>query len=165
MSFATSETFPACFRRSQNPSRKQASFVFQLSFGSREHNDLISFQEVSGIDMEMSTEEVEPGGENRFKHRLPGTVKYNNLVLKRGLASKGSTLYNWVMQTLESGFASKIITKNVTISLLDASGKVLMSWDFISAYPVKWEVSNFKSAENELAIETLELAYDFFKKN
>jgi phage tail-like protein len=146
--------------------RPPVSFAFQLSFSSTAGSDSTTFLELSGIDMEMDTEgEVDSGGENRFKHRLPGVAKYNNLVLKRGLVSKDAVLAKWILDTLEPGLNTAITPKTITVSLLDQSGEVMMSWDFINAYPVKWEVADLKSNDNELAIETLELAYNYFKRN
>lgn len=145
--------------------RPPVSFSFQLSFGGQEDDGAIGFQEASGINNEMNIEEVGSGGENRFKYRLPGVVKYNNLVLKRGLVTSSSTLSKWVQQTLEDGLSNPITPKDITVALLDSERKVLISWDFINAYPVKWEVSDFKSMESSIAIESIEFAYNYFKKN
>jgi len=145
-------------------SRPPVSFIFQLSFGGKEDNSKIGFQEASGISREMNIEEVGCGGENRFKYRLPGVMKYNNLVLKRGLVPKGSSLSKWVIGTLEQGMVNSISPKDITVSLLDKARKILISWNFKSAYPVKWDVSNFKSTESEVAIETIEFAYNYFEK-
>ena len=140
------------------------AFTFQLSFGSEEDNKN-SFQEVSGIDMEVNTEEVVSGGENRFKYRLPGMTKYNNLVLKRGLILKDSTLFQWIQDALESGASSPVTTKTITVSLIDSTGTVLMSWNFINAYFVQLEVSEFNAVDSEVAVERLELAYSYFEKH
>lgn len=43
------------------------------------------FQSVSGLSVDIETEEIAEGGENRFKHKFPVKTKYPNLVLKRGL--------------------------------------------------------------------------------
>ncbi len=49
-----------------------------------------SFQEVSGLNVELETEDVAEGGENRFVHNLPKQIKHPKLVLKRGIAEKKS---------------------------------------------------------------------------
>ena len=43
------------------------------------------FTEVSGLSVEMGTEEFVEGGENRFIQKYPTRAKYPELVLKRGL--------------------------------------------------------------------------------
>ena len=40
------------------------------------------FQEVSGLSVEIETEELKEGGENRFSYKLPKRAKYPNLVLR-----------------------------------------------------------------------------------
>ena len=141
------------------------SFLFELSFGGKEASSKNYFQEASGINQEMNIEEVGSGGENQFKYRLPGVAKYNNLVLKRGLVSKNSALPSWVISTLNPGLVKPIETKDIKVTLLDSKQNIIISWDFINAYPIKWDVSNLNSMESEIAIETIEFAYNFFKKN
>ena len=92
-------------------------------------------------------------------------AKYNNLVLKRGLVSKNSALPSWVISTLNPGLVKPIETKDIKVTLLDSKQNIIISWDFINAYPIKWDVSNLNSMESEIAIETIEFAYNFFKKN
>lgn len=140
-------------------------FHFNLSFtGIRSKIDF-GFQEATGLDMEMGIEEVGCGGENRFKYRLPTVGKFNNLVLKRGLVPKNSSLASWVNLVLKSGLSTAIRPKTITLSLLDENADKLMSWDFINAYPVKWSISEFKSMDSAYVVETLEFAYNYFKKN
>ncbi|TPW15554.1 MAG: hypothetical protein FD130_1178, partial [Halothiobacillaceae bacterium] len=35
------------------------------------------------------------------------------------------------------------------------------AWTFANAYPVSWEVESFSSTKNEVAIEKLELSYNY----
>ncbi len=133
-------------------------FYFSLSF----EGEQLGFQEILGISKELGTEEVQSGGENRFKYRLPTVVTNQNLVLKRALVPEGSVLIKWVEDTLDSGLSQAIITKNVSVNLLNSEGYVLTTWMFHNAYPVKYSVSNLHSQKNELVIETLELAYAYF---
>ncbi|WP_422360461.1 phage tail protein [Reichenbachiella sp.] len=135
------------------------SFRFQLSFKGED----AAFQEVSGISKEMSVEEVVSGGENRFKYRLPTVSSTQNLVLKRAMVPKGSKLIKWVSDSVFAGLAKPIQTKDVLVSLLDEKGKTCVKWTFHKAYPVKYSVSDLKSDGNDLAIESIELAYTFFE--
>jgi phage tail-like protein len=144
------------------PGYPPVSFSFQLSFSGPNGTSETAFQEASGISMETNIEEVSSGGENKFKYRLPGVNKYSNLILKRGVVPKDAPLFNWCDQTLNQGMAQPIQPKKITVALLDAESKVLISWDFIDAYPVKWSVSEFKSMENAYAVESLEFAYTSF---
>lgn len=141
------------------------SFSFIASIQGIKNNAEAGFQEASGISMETNIEEVVSGGENQFKYRLPGVTKFNNLVLKRGLVPKESAIYQWVQDTMAGGLATPITTKTIMVALMDANRKVLVSWSFYNAYPVKWNVSEFKSMENSYAVESLEFAYNYFKKS
>lgn len=134
-------------------------FRFQLSFQGED----AAFQEVSGISKEMSVEEVTCGGENRFKYRLPTVSSSQNLVLKRARVSEKSSLINWCIFSLDKSLAYKLNPKDVTVSLLNESGDVTMKWLFYNAYPIKYSISDLKSDQNELLIETIELAYSYFE--
>ena len=54
---------------------------------------LATFQEVSGLSIEIEVEEFAEGGENTFLHQVPVRSKFPNLVLKRGM-SQDDYLYN-----------------------------------------------------------------------
>lgn len=133
-------------------------FYFKLSF----NGDDAAFQEVSGISKELHLEEVTGGGENRFKYRLPTLTSSQNLVLKRALITKGSKLANWCTSCLDDGLSSAIETHDVNVTLLDSEGNTSIMWTFHNAYPVKYSISDFKSQENSLVIESIELAYTYF---
>lgn len=141
------------------------SFYFALNFSGITAKADAAFQEVTGINADIETEEVTCGGENRFRYKLPGITKFGNLALKRGFITSGSDLAKWCNDILTGGFASAITPKTITVKLLDKDGNILMSWDFLNAYPVKWGISDFKSMENAYVIESIEFAYNYFKKN
>ncbi|WCT10016.1 phage tail protein [Mucilaginibacter jinjuensis] len=133
-------------------------FYFELSFKGQD----AAFQEVSGLSKELSVEEVVCGGENRFKYRLPTVSTSQNLVLKRALIPEGSQLVDWCAATIDEGLVNNITTHDVSLSLLSADGTVCVLWTFYNAYPVKYAVSDLKSQENEIVMESIELAYTYF---
>ncbi len=133
-------------------------FYFSLSFEGED----AAFKEVSGISKDLGIEEITSGGENRFKYRLPNVSSSQNLVLKRAIIPTGSKLISWCSSTMDDGLATAIQTKDVSVNLLDNEGKVLKKWTFYNAYPVKYDVSDLKSQESEILIESIELAYTYF---
>ncbi len=139
------------------------SFRFRLLLnGSRDDG---SFQEISGLKVEWTTEDVAEGGQNRFVHRLPLRTKYGNALLKRGVVLKGSAMADWFAGGLSANFLSKPVEpRTATILLLDAAGGTLVEWTLVRAVPVSWEHSALSASENNLLIETLELSYDFFNR-
>jgi len=139
------------------------AFYFQLSLINTPGEDEVFFKEISGITMEMGTEEIAEGGNNNFEHRVPTTLKYSNLVLKRGLASKDSELVIWCMNTFNGNPEDSIKPKDIVINLLDTDRTPLKSWKFSNAYPVKWMVSDLNSDNETVVIESLEFAYSYFQ--
>ncbi|PYP85736.1 MAG: phage tail protein [Blastocatellia bacterium AA13] len=123
-----------------------------------------SFQEISGVQAEWDTEEVVEGGENRFVHRLPRPAKYSNLVLKRGIVTKGSFLSEWFGLTIGSALTLPIIPQNLLVMLLNDNGWPTNAWIFVNAYPLRWDVGPFNSMDNKILIETLELSYNYFQR-
>jgi phage tail-like protein len=150
---------------SNNAFYPSVSFSFLVSIQGIKSNAEAAFQEASGIDMEMGAEEVVSGGENQFKYRLPNEARFNNLVLKRGLVPKESALATWAEETLLGGLSTSVTTKTIMVGLMDSNREILVSWSFFNAYPVKWNISDFKSMENSYVVETIEFAYNYFKKN
>ena len=114
---------------------------------------------MSGLSVDIETEEYAEGGENRFKHKLPVRTKFPNLVLKRGLVSD-SKLIKWCKDAVENFDFSPT---DVTIKLLNNEHEPLVTWNVVHAYPVKWSVSDFNAEQNSIAVETIELAYNYFK--
>jgi len=120
----------------------------------------IGFKKVSGINMDISTEEYQEGGENRFKHRLPNPPAYQNLVLERGMLI-GSQLMQWYKESIE-GFAFN--PNDVTVILLNGLHIPIQAWNFVNAIPLKWSISDFNAVENTIVVETVEFSYQYFKR-
>ena len=137
------------------------AFHFRVRFGSSSKDSPdCRFQDVGGLSVSLGVEEVKEGGENRFSHRLPNPARYGNLVLKRGLLLD-SEVKDWIEDAVMN-FSFE--PKEVHIDLLNEAHEPLASWTFTKVWPVKWQVSNFKSTGNEVVVETLELAYASFRQ-
>jgi phage tail-like protein len=137
-----------------------AVFHFRVEVAGFSDDQDIRFQEVTGLSAEVSTEEFREGGLNQYAHRIPTGAKYGNLVLKRGYV-EGSALIDWCRKAVED-FSFE--PKDLTVSLLDPRHEPLVTWSFTGAYPAKWSVSDLKAQESALAIESLELVYQSFRK-
>jgi len=120
----------------------------------------IGFQSVSGINSEISIEEYHEGGENRFKHKLPNPVTYQNLVLKRGMLI-GSQLMQWFKDSVEN-YAFE--ANDITVILLNGDHIPIQAWNFIKAWPVKWDISEFNAEQGTIVVETVEFAYQYFRR-
>ena len=138
-----------------------SAFYFKVGFAATKGNEDTSFQDVSGIGSEIDLEEVVEGGENRFVHRLPKGIKHPKLTLKRGIADESSALVKWCRKILESDFIAPIVPQLMLVYLMDAKKTPIRAWSFANAYPVNWEIEDFTSTKNEVAIEKIELSYNY----
>ena len=123
-----------------------------------------SFQDISGLQAEIQTEDVAEGGQNRYVHRLPKQSKYSNLVLKRGAVSTLSFFAEWFGGTIGSTLSLPVLPQNLLVSLLGQSGIPMIAWAVVNAFPLKWSMSNLNSQDGKVLIETLELSYNYFER-
>jgi len=91
-------------------------------------------------------------------HKLPGLVRYGNLVLKRGLANSPNSMAIW------DWFSTFVVgtgkAKHMAVTLLDSSRNPVITWSFTNAWPVKYESPALNGKTSTLAIETLEVAVE-----
>ncbi len=140
---------------------QNVGFHFRVRFiglGDQKEID-IRFQSVTGLDVQIDTETIKEGGENRFEHVLPSRRKYSDLVLKRGLlppASK-SALTMWCKDAFDN-FNVKPI--NLEVYLLNQNHNPMMKWEVNHAWPKNWKLGELNAERGEVLIETLELNYN-----
>jgi phage tail-like protein len=113
------------------------------------------FTELSGFQIETEVTEYNEGGQNGHVHRLPGRMKVGNITLKHGMLVSNK-LFKWCRDVLEG----KIERENITLTMFDSKGEVVVEWEFANAYPVKWSAPQFSSDGKNVAVESLELAHD-----
>ncbi|MEO9871528.1 phage tail protein [Ekhidna sp.] len=136
------------------------SFYFKVEFtdiGSSSKD--LRFQEVSGLSVDVETEDFKEGGENRFVHKLPVRTKYSDLTLKRGLLTD-SKVIKWCRKAIEDFEFNPI---DINITLLNEEGEPINMWAVHHAYPVHWSISDFNSMDSKISVETIKLHYNYFK--
>jgi len=119
----------------------------------------VRFRDVSGLSMELEEQTYNEGGENRFSHKLPVRGRYPDLVLKRGLLLD-SGLRSWVLDAVQNLMIQPV---TVWVTLLDEKHAPLQPYTVVGAWQKKWVVSDFSAESSEIVIETLELAYQYFR--
>jgi phage tail-like protein len=116
------------------------------------------FSEVSGLTTDTNIIEYREGNDTfGTVQKLPGLMKYNNLVLKNGItADKARVLWNWRKKVIDGR------TQRTTgaIILLDESRAPALRWNFREGWPSKWEGPALNAKTSEVAIETLEIAHE-----
>lgn len=116
------------------------------------------FSEVTGLQVEIQTEDYHEGGVNGYMHKLAGPARYNsNLILKRGITD-AATLWEWQVDVVNG----QVERKDISIILQDAAQNEKWRWVFYGAYPVKWSGPDMRAANAEVALETLEFAHNGF---
>ena len=129
-------------------------FKFTVDFGD---GSSVSFQEVSGLSAEAQTIEYRHGDSKTFSTiKMPGIVKFGNVTLKKGIFQKDSTFWAWYSEIK----MNTIKRRAVVINLIDEAGKPAMTWTLHNAFPTKIISTDLKSDGNEVAIETIELAFE-----
>ena len=112
------------------------------------------FTECSGLSIEREVKAYPEGGVNDYVHQLPGRLKQSNITLKHGLA--GNELWDWFQK---GQYDSLVECRNVSIVYYDAKLTEQQRWDLVNVFPVKWTGPTFNSANNEVAVETIEFTY------
>ena len=130
-------------------------FRFEVDFGDELKG--VSFQEVSGMDVENQVIEYRKSNTTLFStEKMPGIVKYGNVTLKRGVFKNDNTFWDYFSQIKMNTFKRRTIL----IRLLDENGKVTMEWTLKNAFPTKITTTDLKSDGNEVSIDTLEIAHE-----
>lgn len=127
------------------------AFRFKITF-----DDLPpgGFSDCSGLQMGTEVHDFAEGGLNTHTWKFATRSKQTNLILKRGIVNK--VLWDWYHDIT----VGKMKFRNATIAVLDSSGtNSVLEFQILQAFPVKWIGPELSAAQNNLAVETLELAH------
>ena len=128
-------------------------FYFQVKWDSEE----MSFQEVSGLDIEPQPIEYRLGDSPEFSTiKMPGIQKSGNVTMKKGVYKSDNKFWDWFNE-IQMNTIKRV---PVTISLLDENGDGTMIWTLANAWPTKITGTDLKSDGNEVAIETIEIVHE-----
>lgn len=119
--------------------------------------DIGSFTSCEGLGAEYEVFDYEEGGQNGYVHRLPGRLRYTNIRLTRPVDQSSKNLAAWF-----SSLRQSVERKNGSISALDPSGAVIVTWNLAGLFPARWTGPNFSAEGNGVAKETLELSHNGF---
>lgn len=115
-----------------------------------------SFTECSGLSTTTEVIENREGGDNVTVRKLPGKTSYSDISLKWGLTDS-TELWDWRQQIVDGN----IVRKNGSIVVFDlANSTEVARWNFVRAWPTKWEGPNLSAKGNDIAIDTLVLAHE-----
>ena len=128
-------------------------FYFQVKWDT----EVMSFQEVSGLEVEAQPIEYRHGDSPEFSTiSMPGLRKSGNVTMKKGVYKSDNKFWDWFNQIK----MNTIKRLPVTISLLDEAGEPTMVWTLANAWPTKITGTDLKSDGNETAVESIEIAHE-----
>lgn len=129
-------------------------FYFSIDLGDGRPQ---GFSEVSGLESEVKPIEYRHGDSPVFYPiKMPGLGRVHNVTLKKGVFPKDSIFWDWFNQA-----QLKVIKRRtVVISLLDEKAEPKMIWTLTNAWPTKVTGTDLKSDSGEVAVESLEIAYE-----
>jgi phage tail-like protein len=129
-------------------------FYFSVQLGD---DTSVSFQEVTGLETETKVIEYRHGNSKIFYPiKMPGLGRVGNVTMRKGIFVNDSKFWTWYNEIK----MNTIARRTVVVSLLDESGAPKMVWTLNQAWPTKLTGTDLKSEGNEVAIESLEIAFE-----
>ncbi|MBL8932573.1 MAG: phage tail protein [Kineosporiaceae bacterium] len=115
-----------------------------------------SFSECGGLSSTTEVIENREGGDNGSVRKLPGRTTFGDLTLKWGLTDS-TELWVWRQQIIDGN----VVRRNGSIVIFDlANSTEVARWNFLRAWPTKWEGPALSAKAHEIAVDTLVLAHE-----
>ena len=129
-------------------------FYFSVQLGD---DKSINFQEVDGLNSETQVIEYRHGNSPIFYPiKMPGIGKVGNVTMRKGVFVNDNRFWDWYNEIK----MNTIKRRTVVVNLLDESGTPKMVWTLNNAWPTKITGTDLKSEGNEVAVETVEIAFE-----
>lgn len=115
------------------------------------------FQEVTGLEAVVQPFEYRHGNEPSFYPiKMPGLGRVGNVTMKNGTFVNDKKLSTW----FKSISMNTVARSTITIQLMDNDAKARYQWVLNNAFPTKFSGTDLESDGNEVAIESIEIAYE-----
>jgi phage tail-like protein len=114
-----------------------------------------SFTEIGGLDVEIKPIEYRNGSEGLTVRKIPGLRTHTNITAKRG-ATGDVEFWNWIKNAIDGD----VQRAEGSIILNDENQVEVMRWNFSRGWPCKYTAPTFNAANNEIAMETLEICVE-----
>jgi len=151
-----------------------ASFMgredYQVEFAFRVEIDGImaaAFRHAGPFRWTTKTKPIREGGNNRGFVNLVEPGEFAPLGLKKGLASGNNELFLWMKRIHDTtGVGVKpFMRANISIVLMNEKGSEVGRFNLYNAFPSKYELGQLDGKTNEIAIESLDITFDYFEFN
>lgn len=94
--------------------------------------------------------------------KVPGNVKTNNLVLRRGMTCS-MTVWKWFEAVQAGNWAKQ--RKNGSLTIYDQASTMQARFEFQGAWPTSYTLTDVSASNNELEIEEMEVAIEEFRRS
>lgn len=161
---ATAPTSPTTSTTSarKNP---YAAFNFVVAVVGQPPTDIGGFMEISGLDTENAVIEYREGadqiaGSGAYLRKQPGLERYPNVTMRRGITDN-LTLWTDLRQKVRDATYKP---QTLKVTLQDENHTPVRSWTLTNAWVFKLSGPSLNAKGNEIAIESIEVAYDRLDK-
>ena len=122
-----------------------------------------AFKECTGLGSENEVVEYKASGQKGefVIHKVPGRMKWNNIVLKRGITD-AMDMWKW-RKLIEEGNV-ETARKNGSIIMYDTTAKEIARWNFVRAWPSKLTGPTANAGSNEVGIEEMEITHEGYER-
>ena len=114
-----------------------------------------TWTKIENLAFSYSVEEYREGGLNTYTRKIIGPLKYENVRLSRPVDADSMLIAAWLTSNIV-----KIVPQTMSITAMDSAGNEVTTWNLSGVVPVKWTGPTLDVNGNQVAMETLELAYD-----
>lgn len=114
-----------------------------------------TWSKIEGLGFSYQVTQYREGGVNTHMRNIIGPVTYERVRLSRPVDSDSELIYIWLTANLV-----KIVPQTMSITAMDSAGTEITTWNLAGVVPVKWTGPSLDINGNQVAMETLELAYD-----
>lgn len=122
-----------------------------------------AFRECTGLGSESQVVEYRATDERGkpILIREPGTMKYSDIVLKRGITDS-MDMWQWRKQVEDGDIEGA--RRSGTITLYNQRGEAVARWDCTRVWPAKLNGPTYDAKTNEVAIEELTLTHEGYRR-
>lgn len=118
----------------------------------------VNFAKCAGLAGEVSVEEYQEGGENRFAHRFPSRASFPNLVLSQG-AGPVRELWDWFAEFHLTGLVEPRDGSVILMSAVEGAIVPARVWAFTRGWPAKLTGPDLDAQASAAAIDVIEIAH------
>ncbi len=93
--------------------------------------------------------------------KLPGNVKTDNIILRRGLMSS-SVLWKWFEEIQKGNWAKQ--RRDGSLKVYNQKSEFKAHFQFFNAWATSYSLSELSASSNDYEIEELEIACEVFKR-